>query len=229
MTSSYYSLEEEWAEADFLPPETLVRGGTLPVELVAIFGALLIAAALGWGALALVKQPAGTAVVPSAQKVREESERTEAQPAAPPVSSDPAAVIAPYDVYVVTQGVHGLSYGHRAVDIAAGKGEPIRSPISGVISAKYVDEIGNPTLVIDNERFAVTLLHGIYQVEMGDIVAIGEPIGVESNIGNTRDMQGNSCRDRDCGYHTHLNVYDKIAGSNVNPLELFTQQESTGK
>ena len=108
-----------------------------------------------------------------------------------------------------------------AVDIAAGKGEPIKSPITGVVSEDYVDDIGNPTLVIENERYAVTLLHGIYSVDSGDKVNIGEQIGVESNIGNTRDMQGNSCRNRDCGYHTHLNVYDKVEGTNINPLDNF--------
>jgi murein DD-endopeptidase MepM/ murein hydrolase activator NlpD len=77
---------------------------------------------------------------------------------------DNPAVIAPYDSYVVTQGEHGASYGHRAVDLAAGKGATIYAPISGKVSDLYVDEWGNPTLVLENKDYQVTLLHGIYNV-----------------------------------------------------------------
>lgn len=43
----------------------------------------------------------------------------------------------------------------------------------------------------------------------------------ESNIGYTLDMAGNLCAGRDCGYHTHLNVYDKRLGYNIDPLSLI--------
>jgi hypothetical protein len=46
-------------------------------------------------------------------------------------------------------------------------------------------------------------------------------VGVESNLGYTTDMAGVPCWGRDCGYHTHLNVFDKRIGGNVNPLELL--------
>jgi murein DD-endopeptidase MepM/ murein hydrolase activator NlpD len=138
-----------------------------------------------------------------------------------PVSSDPAAIIVPYDEYIVTQGIHGLSYGHMAIDIAAGKGAIVKSPISGIVTEYFIDGVGNPTLIIENNRYRVTLLHGVYEVDIGDSVEIGMRVGVEGNIGNTRDMQGNSCRNRNCGYHTHLNIFDKQASSNVNPIELL--------
>ena len=64
-------------------------------------------------------------------------------------------------------------------------------------------------------------MHGIYHSKIGERVRSGQPIGEESNLGNTTDMQGRSCRNRDCGYHTHLNVYDKRIGANVNPLDLL--------
>jgi murein DD-endopeptidase MepM/ murein hydrolase activator NlpD len=110
-----------------------------------------------------------------------------------------------------------------AIDIAAGKGEPIKSPINGVVTEHYFDAIGNPTLVIENENYQVTILHGIYSVGLGSELNIGDQIGTEGNLGNTRDMQGRSCRGRDCGYHTHLNVFDKRAGANINPLELLAE------
>jgi murein DD-endopeptidase MepM/ murein hydrolase activator NlpD len=149
-----------------------------------------------------------------------------APPAAPPVEAqplpaDPAAVIAPYDNYIVTQGPHGYSYGHAAIDIKAGKGAVIKSPIEGVVTALYMDEIGNPTLVIENDIYQITMMHGEYTVAIGDGVKIGQPLGTESNLGNTTDGWGNSCRGRDCGYHTHLNIFDKRRGANVNPLDLI--------
>lgn len=136
-------------------------------------------------------------------------------------TTDPQSFAAPYDRYVLTQGLHGYSYGHMAIDIAAGKGAEIKSPIHGIITESYVDEYGNPTLVIENDFYRVTMLHGEYDVEVGDQLDLGEVVGEESNLGYTTDMQGNSCRGRNCGYHTHLNVFDKRLGTNINPLDLL--------
>lgn len=144
-----------------------------------------------------------------------------AEESAPPVipqPADPSTIIYPYDEYTLTQGPHGYSYGHMAIDLAAGKGSPIKSPIAGSVTALYVDEWGNPTLVIENNRYQVTMLHGDYTVQFGQQLKLGEIVGAEANHGYTLDYAGNSCRNRDCGHHTHLNVYDKQAGSNVNPL-----------
>jgi murein DD-endopeptidase MepM/ murein hydrolase activator NlpD len=138
-----------------------------------------------------------------------------------PTITDPTTFVAPYDSYVITQGMHGFSYGHAAIDIAAGKGATLKSSIGGTVTAKYTDGVGNPVLVIENDVYKLTLLHGIYTVSVGDQVEAGQIIGEESNIGNVTDMQGNSCRNRDCGYHSHLNVFDKRLGQNVNPLELL--------
>lgn len=142
---------------------------------------------------------------------------------APPAPStpDPALVVSPYDTYWVTQGLHGMSYGHMAIDIAAGKGATIYSPIHGEVTAVYTDQYGNPTLVIENSRYAVTMLHGIYDVAMGQSIRAGDPIGTESNLGYTTDMNGIPCINRDCGYHTHLNMFDKQQQQNVNPLLLL--------
>jgi hypothetical protein len=130
-------------------------------------------------------------------------------------------VVAPYERYVLTQGPHGQSYGHLAIDLTAGKGAVIRSPIEGIVSALYVDGLGNTTLVIENEHYQVTLMHGIYEVQVDDQLMLAQPVGYESNQGFTIDAWGNLCAGRDCGYHTHLNIFDKRLNENVNPLEVI--------
>lgn len=143
-------------------------------------------------------------------------------PTATPQRDDPTLVMAPYVAeYWITQGVHGTSYGHAAIDLAAGEGTTIVSPINGAIVGNYIDQYGNTTLLIENEVYLVTLLHGLYTVLEGERVRIGQPVGTESNIGYTMDMQGNLCWNRDCGYHTHLNIFDKQLQQNVNPLDLL--------
>jgi len=127
-----------------------------------------------------------------------------------------------YDEYTITQGPHGQSYGQAALDIAAGRGEPIKSPINGVVTQFYVDQYNNPTLVIENDVYTVTMLHGDFSASVGDKLQIGDLVGTEGNNGYTMDMAGNLCYGREwCGNHTHLNVYNKQTGVNVNPLELI--------
>ena len=139
-------------------------------------------------------------------------------------SADSNAFAAPYDSYVITQGLHGYSYGHAAIDLTGGKGAVIRSPINGIVMNLFVDELGNTTLILENERYQVTLMHGLYTVVIGDWAALGDPVGTESNQGYTVDFQGRLCTGRDCGYHTHMNVYDFSRGENVNPLDLIGEK-----
>jgi len=134
---------------------------------------------------------------------------------------DPEETASPYDHYTLTQGLHGFSYNHMAVDITDGEGATIMSPINGMVTAHFVDDLGNTTLLIENDIYMVTLLHGIYTVSPGDKLVVGQTIGEESNQGNTYDAFGRSCRGRDCGYHTHLNIFNKQLGSNVDPLPLI--------
>ena len=149
-----------------------------------------------------------------AEAAVQETQAWDAQP-------DPNRIIAPYDDYVLTQGPHGQSYGHLAIDLTGGKGAVIQSPIDGLVTALYFDDLGNTTLAIENERYQVTLLHGIYEVVVGDHLSLGQPLGYESNQGYTIDAWGNLCTNRDCGYHTHFNIFDKARGENVNPLEVM--------
>lgn len=138
------------------------------------------------------------------------------------ISTDAITFAAPYTNYAITQGIHGASYGHMAIDIAAGRGEPLLSPINGVVTQLYMDEYGNPTIVIENDVYQVMFLHGDYTVAIGDTLKVGQVFGAESNKGYTMDMAGNLCYNREwCGNHSHLNVFDKRIQANVNPLGLI--------
>ena len=131
------------------------------------------------------------------------------------------AIALPYDEYFLTQGVHGASYGHAAIDIAAGNGETIKSIINGNVTGLGYDQWGNTYIQIENDYYVALYMHGAYWPVLGEALGAGQPIGTESNIGYTLDMAGNLCAGRDCGYHTHLNVYDKRLGMNIDPLSLI--------
>src|SRR5512139_589951 len=77
------------------------------------------------------------------------------KPSTPEVSpvTDPAAIAAPYNHYTITQGVHGASYGHIAIDNNAAKFKKIKSPNNGYITRLFPDRYGNPTLVIQNKFY----------------------------------------------------------------------------
>ena len=84
------------------------------------------------------------------------------------IGGSPETFISPYDSYTLTQGPHGYSYGHMAIDIAAGKGSKIFSPIHGEVSDFFIDGIGNPTLIIENDIYRIIMMHGVYSVQIGD-------------------------------------------------------------
>lgn len=142
--------------------------------------------------------------------------------APPGATGDPYTFLAPYSDYTLTQGPHGQSYGHLAIDLAAGRGAAIYSPINGEVVEVGQDHYGNTRLVIENEVYQVLLLHGDYTVQPGDRLRAGDLVGSESNHGYTMDMAGRLCRGAPaCGNHTHLNVFDKTRGENINPLTLI--------
>lgn len=172
---------------------------------------------------ALLTDHKETAVSAAAQPTTASATLAERPEVTVQATPDPAEIRMPYDDYILTQGPHGQSYGHLAIDLTAGKGAEIHSPISGEVTALFTDEYGNPTLVVENEVWQVTLLHGDYIVSPGEQILIGQVIGYESNHGYTVDWRGRSCRGRDCGYHTHLNVFDKRTGANANPLDVLAQ------
>lgn len=144
---------------------------------------------------------------------------------------DPSVVYYPYipeDDYFLTQELHGQSYGHLAIDVAAGNGKILYSPLcNATVIYNGYDEWGNTKLELQNEFFIVMLLHGVYSLPVGTVVDHSTQIGTESNIGYVVDMAGNLCTGRDCGYHTHLNITD-LAGNNLNPLEYFKDRPTGG-
>lgn len=108
----------------------------------------------------------------------------------------------------ITQGIHGQSYGHYAIDIAAGYGQPIFAPCNCCISERFIDGYNNPVLVLSNNRWRVTLLHGDYFGQVGDCYQVGEAVGTEAGHGYST------------GPHTHISVFDRARGQNVDPREL---------
>jgi murein DD-endopeptidase MepM/ murein hydrolase activator NlpD len=222
----YDPLDESYNEIEFYASETIEYPGR-PFNLLDYVNsqtliAVLLLLVFAYGALSApsyrpterVPQEA-TAVAPLAPPQN---------PVAPPISGDVLTFVAPYTNYRITQGLHGYSYGHMAIDLAAGRGEPVLSPINGTVTALYTDEYGNSTLLIENDVYTITMLHGDYTVQIGSTLQAGQVVGLESNKGYTMDMLGNLCYGREwCGNHTHLNVYDKRLRSNVNPLDLIIE------
>ena len=144
-------------------------------------------------------------------------------PAAAEALARNTAIAMPYDTYFLTQGLHGESYGHLAIDIAAGNGSTIDSIINGTVTGTGYDQWSNTYIQIENDIYTALYMHGIYGLAVGDVVAAGQVIGTESNVGYTLDSYDNVCgySGRDCGYHTHLNVFDKRLGLNIDPLTLI--------
>ncbi len=148
----------------------------------------------------------------------------EPQPPSDPsaaAADDPTAFGQIYDNYVVTQGPHDQWMGQLAIDLAAGNGAVIHSPINGTVTQMFTDQWGNPNLILENSVYQVIMMHGNYTVSVGDPVTTGQQVGTESNHGYTLDWNGNLCAGRDCGYHTHLNVFDKRINDNVDARNLL--------
>jgi len=144
---------------------------------------------------------------------------------------DPQVFSMPYEEYDLTAGIHGMEYGHMAVDIAAGAGTEVRSSIDGKVTKVGTELAGpysNTVLVIENEFYSVLYYHGDYNVVEGQEVARGEVVGKESNHGYTKCEGGLvPGEDYGCGYHTHLNVFDKTLGRNVDPTAISSEPVNT--
>lgn len=98
------------------------------------------------------------------------------------------------------------------VDVTAGAGATIYSPISGAVSC-WFDASNDPVLQIENDQYKVLLLHGEYSVCGNGTVNRGDPVGRESNLGNAV-IAGS--------YHTHVEVCEFKDGKcvEVNPIDL---------
>ena len=125
-------------------------------------------------------------------------------------------IILPYPggTYTITDSCHPDGWGDFvggysstcAIDLSAGCGASIISPISGDMVA-YADDglgIGNTAAIIKGSRYTAFLLHGDY-VASGPIQQ-GGLIGYEASHGNSS------------GCHTHISIFDHIEKKWVNPL-----------
>lgn len=196
-----------------------IDGMTLAgVALLALFGFYIIR---GWAGSDTVAADGIPVEVAASEVVPEVAVVVLPDPAAGGQATASTSFALPYYDYILTQGPHGESYGHYAIDLAAGNGEVIYSPIHGTVTQRYIDQWNNTVIVIENDTFVVTMFHGNYTAGVGEQVNQGQPVGTESNHGYTLDAYGNLCAGRDCGYHTHLNVFDRRVGYNVNPFDVL--------
>lgn len=136
----------------------------------------------------------------------------------PQTTVSSSAIIWPYRTAPkIRGGLHGLS-GWEGVDISGGCGTELIAPISGKISFNgrdgyigphdYKREQNTMLSITGNNGIEVILLHGIYDVVVGDSVVAGQTvIGSEDSIGNST------------GCHTHFIV--KADGRVVNPSNLI--------
>lgn len=117
---------------------------------------------------------------------------------------------------LLTQDVHGCSYGLPGIDISSDNPESLLlAPIPGELTT-YSDQWQNTTIRIENQEWIVWLLHArSYLAEMGEVKA-GEAVGVMGSVGIST------------GPHVHYAVYDKIAETFVDPI-LFLSTDSATK
>ncbi|MCB8968401.1 MAG: M23 family metallopeptidase [Ardenticatenaceae bacterium] len=121
--------------------------------------------------------------------------RPSLRPRLNPVTEDP----------ILTQDVHGCSYGLPGLDISSNTSTAIlQSPMSGYVTT-YTDRWYNSTIRIENDEWIVWLLHPrSYLVEEGDVQS-GQAVGVMGAVGIAT------------GPHVHYTVYDKINETFVDP------------
>ncbi len=139
-----------------------------------------------------------------------------------PVSaqSDDNAFAMPYIKYIISNGCHpdlwemAGTYNWCAIDLVNQNGKNILSPINGTVyQTGPNDNTGSSYLIIDNTRWRVFLLHGIYSVQNGQKLTLGQQVGTESCIAGPGQCSGD---------HTHLGVFDKKNNVWVDPRTIST-------
>jgi hypothetical protein len=122
---------------------------------------------------------------------------------------DPNAFQMPYPEYFIAGDCHSDGWGSWcALDPnSIPNGGPLFSPITAEVVAKGDnDGFTNTYICLQNSRWRVCMLHGIYNlVEVGDWVTIGQQLGTEASIGIST------------GAHTHLSVFDRNIGAWIDP------------
>ncbi|RMG96484.1 MAG: M23 family metallopeptidase [Chloroflexi bacterium] len=117
------------------------------------------------------------------------------RPALNPVTESP----------ILTQDVHGCSYGMPGLDISSENSTAVlQAPMPGQVTT-YTDKWYNSTIRIENEEWIIWLLHPrSYLIKEGKVKR-GQPVGVMGDIGIAT------------GPHVHYVIYDKINETFVDP------------
>lgn len=106
---------------------------------------------------------------------------------------------------VLTQDVHGCSYGLPGLDISSGnRSALLQAPMPGELTT-YTDRWYNSTIRIENEEWIVWLLHPRSYFLVEGIVRRGQAVGVMGAVGNAT------------GPHVHYTIYDKVNQTFVDP------------
>ena len=138
-----------------LDPMTLVGLAVLLIFVAGLFrnSATRVAA----DAVPEVVDPAAVAAAATAAADAQASLPESAPPAEDPAAADAlarnTAISVPYDTYFLTQGLHGESYGHLAIDIAAGNGSTIYSILNGTVTCTGYDQWNNTYIQIENDGY----------------------------------------------------------------------------
>ncbi len=114
---------------------------------------------------------------------------------------------------ILTQDIHGCSYGLPGLDITSlNSTAMLQAPMPGEVTT-YTDRWYNSTIRIENDEWIVWLLHPrSYFVTDGEIVRSGQIVGVMGAVGYAT------------GPHVHYTIYDKVNETFVDPAAFVPVQ-----
>lgn len=106
---------------------------------------------------------------------------------------------------LLTQDVHGCSYGLPGLDISSSNSTAVlQAPMSGEIST-YTDQWFNSTIRIENDEWIVWLLHARTYFAAEGAVKQGQAVGIMGAVGIAT------------GPHVHYTIFDKVNETFVDP------------
>lgn len=109
------------------------------------------------------------------------------------------------DSPLLTQDIHGCSYGLPGLDISSSNSTAVlQAPMSGDIST-YTDQWFNSTIRIENDEWIVWLLHARTYFVAEGAVKQGQAVGIMGAVGVAT------------GPHVHYTIFDKVNEIFVDP------------
>lgn len=110
-----------------------------------------------------------------------------------------------------TDGNHPT--GHQGVDIFAPRGQPVVSPVTGVVENVGRTGAGGNCVTIrrGDERFYLAHLDSMQNLRPGQSISAGDAIGTVGNSGNARGTAP----------HLHFSIYRGAGGYSSNPINPF--------